>query len=328
MVQDANQRCAICQGRTGAKCTTTNVGLRDALGFDCEACGEYMAARSAWITWLDADRLNPLQRAALSHQVRVVDRSVEIPTITTYWLDEFIKNPRLPSVSIQAANLIRAIGDRQSTSGQPYLLDGVTDCSLVGSFDPDAFYHLANELRDKGLLAKRGDEQRPNPRGTGTLTSPLYGLTLDGWERYEAEHRGKIAGRYGFLALKFGDPELEHFVEQTIKPTVKTALGYDVVDMRNVARAGVIDNILREQIRDAAFLLVDLTHDNSGAYWEAGYAEGLGKPVIYLCERAKFSDASTHFDTNHCTTVQWQIGDEERFSLELVATIRRSLTLS
>jgi len=35
---------------------------------------------------------------------------------------------------------------------------------------------------------------------------------------------------------------------------------------------------------------------NPGAYWEAGYAEGLGKPVIYTCEEAKFVEAS-HFDT-------------------------------
>ena len=41
-------------------------------------------------------------------------------------------------------------------------------------------------------------------------------------------------------------------------------------------------------IRDAKFVIVDLTHDNHGAYWEAGYAEGLGKPVIYVCKKDKF----------------------------------------
>lgn len=127
--------------------------------------------------------------------------------------------------------------------------------------------------------------------------------------------------------MKFNDPELERLVTHVIKPAVKAALGYDVVDLRNVAKAGIIDNILREQIRDAAFVLVDLTHDNSGAYWEAGYAEGLGKPVIYLCERAKFDAAQTHFDTNHCTTVIWATDNEAAFAAELNATIRRSLAL-
>jgi nucleoside 2-deoxyribosyltransferase len=89
----------------------------------------------------------------------------------------------------------------------------------------------------------------------------------------------------------------------------------------------VIDNILRAQIRDSAFVLADLTHDNYGAYWEAGYAEGLGKPVIYLCEKAKFDNMKTHFDTNHSTTVLWTTEDMDRFKQELTSTIRRSLDL-
>ncbi len=74
-------------------------------------------------------------------------------------------------------------------------------------------------------------------------------------------------------------------------------------------------------------MLVDLTHDNSGAYWEAGYAEGLGKPVVYICERGKFDAAKTHFDTNHCTTVMWTQEEPMQFVDELVATVRRSLNL-
>ena len=86
--------------------------------------------------------------------------------------------------------------------------------------------------------------------------------------------------------------------------------------MRDVSQAGIIDNIMRTQIRDAAFIIIDLTHDNAGAYWEAGYAEGLGKPVVYICERKKFETATTHFDTNHCTTVPWSIEDPENFKKE------------
>ena len=84
---------------------------------------------------------------------------------------------------------------------------------------------------------------------------------------------------------------------------------------------------MRAQIRDSAFVIVDLTHDNSGAYWEAGYAEGLGKPVIYICERQKFEAAQTHFDTNHCTTVMWSADNPDKFATDLVATLRRSLNL-
>jgi nucleoside 2-deoxyribosyltransferase len=163
--------------------------------------------------------------------------------------------------------------------------------------------------------------------GEGITDFPDLNLTLEGWERYEAEKRGQTRGNYGFIALEFNDALLDPFVRDIVKPCVKTELGFDLVDMRDVAKAGVIDNIMRAQIRDAAFVLVDLTHDNSGAYWEAGYAEGLGKPVIYLCERAKFEQVTTHFDTNHCTTVVWSADQNEEFQKQLVATLRRSLNL-
>ena len=72
-------------------------------------------------------------------------------------------------------------------------------------------------------------------------------------------------------------------------------------------------------------MLADLTDENRGACREAGYAEGWGKPVIYICEREKFHEAKTHFDTNHCTTITWSADDAEGFADELVATLRRSL---
>jgi hypothetical protein len=150
--------------------------------------------------------------------------------------------------------------------------------------------------------------------------------TLVGWEKYEQEQRGQISGKYGFMALKFGDEILDPFFANVIKPAV-SGLGYELYDMRDVARTGIIDNVMREKIRDSAFVLVDLTHANSGAYWEAGYAEGLGKPVLYLCERETFNRQGTHFDTSHCTTVVWDTSEPEKFSASLVATLRRSLGL-
>jgi hypothetical protein len=61
--------------------------------------------------------------------------------------------------------------------------------------------------------------------------------------------------------------------------------------------------------RAAKFLVADLTDDNRGAYWEAGFAEGLGKRVYYTCEGTKFDKVKTHFDTEHLLTIKWIRGD-------------------
>jgi len=193
--------------------------------------------------------------------------------------------------------------------------------AVVGSPNREFALRLVKEL------CKRGSLSGIDASTTNESDMLDVDLTLDGWERYEAERRGEITANVGFIAMKFNDPILDPFVESVVKPAVKEGIGYDLVDMRDIPRAGIIDNIMRTQIRDAAFVIVDLTHDNFGAYWEAGYAEGLGKPVIYICEKAKFKAAKTHFDTNHCTTVIWSEDAGEAFAQNLISTLRNSLNL-
>lgn len=89
-------------------------------------------------------------------------------------------------------------------------------------------------------------------------------------------------------------------------------------------RLRLIDDRMRVEIRRSRFMLADLTHSNNGAYWEAGYAEGLGIPVIYTCKKAVFDERKSHFDTNHHLTVMWH-GDNATVTEELKATIRATL---
>ena len=132
---------------------------------------------------------------------------------------------------------------------------------------------------------------------------------------------------FAFIALQFDEAELEDFVASQMKPFLVEVLGCPLEDMRNKSQAGVIDNLIRDAIRDAKFVVADLTHGNNGVYWEAGYAEALGKPVVYTCERERFKEIQTHFDTNHCTTVFWSSLDPQAFREEFANTVRRSLEL-
>jgi hypothetical protein len=61
---------------------------------------------------------------------------------------------------------------------------------------------------------------------------------MDGRGRCDADKRGTFAGRYGFIAMKFGDPVLDPFVEATIKPAIRDAIAYELVDLRNVSAHG------------------------------------------------------------------------------------------
>ncbi|WP_139311460.1 hypothetical protein [Desulfovibrio sp. DV] len=320
--------CPICLCANNVTCKNFRT-QRDSYGFYCQACGSFEITESAYVSFFEngTSKLTPVQRRCLSHSLCTYRDTYEAIIITTSWIEKFLINCYLPTASIQASNLIRLLGDKVRETGVGHFIDDVIDSVRIGAFNVPMFNNLRLELEKYGLIQPLECDTIPNPRSPGFIKGDRYGLTLKGWERYEAERQGLVAGKYGFIAMKFGDATLDKFISDIIKPVVKESINYDLIDLRDVARAGIIDNIMREKIRDSAFVIADLTHDNYGAYWEAGYAEGLGKPVIYLCEKTKFDNAKTHFDTNHCTTVLWSEGDHELSSAELVATLRRSLNL-
>lgn len=315
-------QCPICRNIHGGECAT-EASSGDWLGFQCQICGRFRITRSAFEDYFENshDWLSPIQHIALAHRIRT-SRASPVPVISTYWIEHARGELLLPTPAQQATNAIRYIGERQRSNGTKLDRLPIDFFTIIGAPSPEMAGEIVRELGLRGQLT--ATESSAMGRPTDFLS---VNLSLSGWESYELEQRGKSAGSLGFIAMKFGDVALDRLVAEVLKPGIQSAIGYRVVDLRDVSQAGLIDNILRAQIRDSAFVLVDLTHDNSGAYWEAGYAEGLGKPVIYLCERSKFDAAKTHFDTNHSTTVIWEEDAEASFLEQLVATVRRSLNL-
>ena len=147
---------------------------------------------------------------------------------------------------------------------------------------------------------------------------------MDGWDYYEQIKRGAVMSRKAFMAMEYGNKDLDYVFEICFRPAVK-ATGYDLFRLDEKPRAGIIDDRLRVEIRTSRFLISDLTNENRGAYWEAGFAEGLGKPVIYTCEKIGFEERKTHFDTNHHLTIIWEKDKLENAALNLIATIRATL---
>lgn len=128
------------------------------------------------------------------------------------------------------------------------------------------------------------------------------------------------------MAMKYNEHPLEDIVESVFRKAVGQT-GFELSILRDDRKAGPIDDKLRVDIRAARFLIADLTHGSQGAYWEAGFAEGLGKPVIYTCEKSVFEDPKSkpHFDVNHHLTVLWEASKPEDAAEELKATIRATL---
>ena len=310
--------CPVC--KTGLKKELQKDFHESLTFFSCYRCGDF-----AFSNVLIKDISGILQRnknadVKISHALRMMQRSNNKVGLSTTNIEAILKNP-LPRPQEQADLLIRWVAERSDNIGDMVSIGKLEHAlSIIGAKNITGFTLVLTHVLEKDGFLKEEFE------GNYKLGKSNYklALTFDGWEYYETLLKGKATYRKAFMAMEFGDPVLNEVLERVFKPSVKMA-GFELFKSDDEPRAGLIDDQMRVDIQSSDFLIADLTHDNLGAYWEAGYAEGLGKPVIYTCEREKFDSQKTHFDTNHHLTVVWDKQSPEHAGDLLKATIRATL---
>jgi hypothetical protein len=330
MAQYQTSACPVCADSTAQMMSIPAYAL---YRVRCPVCGEFLVSTDALMDRLGPDLGNkwlPVKRAALSHALRLranipLHDGTGLPWLHNALLKELEDSALdLPTPLQQARNIIRFIGDHERNNGAALERLPYETTAVVGAPNASAVIQLIHDLGDLSKLAFI------SRKGAEPLADVMHvRLTLAGWSEWEEIHKGRRAATDGFIAMQFGDARLDKFIAEVVQPCVQDALGVKLnrLDSPEVVTAGVIDDIMREAIQNAAFVLVELSHGNRGAYWEGGYAEGLDKPVIYLCDKAVFDDTKKrpHFDVNHCTTVMWEEGKEDEFKRVLAATLRNAM---
>jgi nucleoside 2-deoxyribosyltransferase len=130
-----------------------------------------------------------------------------------------------------------------------------------------------------------------------------------------------------FIAMAFTDETGEKQADPKIRDTILSVLGQNdlgfnakIVD-KEEHNEGIVDKILA-LINESRFVVAELTHQKSGVYYEAGYAKGIGLPVIHIVKKDDF--AKCHFDIKHLNLIVWDSYEELKDKLRnrVLATIR------
>ena len=294
-------------------CLATISGMSDC---SCERCGRYFIGDLAVAT-VKKDLLSnkPWKSDALSHAVHsLTERSGSKPLwVTIDLVNALLKEAKLATPLQQADNIILWLGlqaERQNDPAEDVEVPKPRLASIAGA-RTDTIGVALNALRESDLI-----------RGSGTRLL----LTLSGWERYAKLQTSKPDTRRAFMAMAFND-DMQHVFRECFRPAAADA-GFDLWRLTDGQGAGLIDDQLRVALRTARFIIADLTSGNRGAYWEAGFAEGLGRPVIYVCEASIMEHPvytkRPHFDTGHLLTVKWDRENLSDARERLAATIRNT----
>lgn len=146
-----------------------------------------------------------------------------------------------------------------------------------------------------------------------------YMLTIDGWKRLDEMKRATASSATAFVAMWF-DPDLEKAWVEGLRLGVQDA-GYEAIRIDKVEHNEKICDRILAEIRRSRLLVADFTGHRQGVYFEAGFALGLGIPVVW-CARKAALDAS-HFDTRQYNHIVWDDAAElrERLRDRILATV-------
>jgi len=132
-----------------------------------------------------------------------------------------------------------------------------------------------------------------------------------------------------FVAMRIGEPELDRLLDRAIIPTLRAAGVRGVRVDRIVHNDDVDDRIIHELDR-ADLVLADLTFARPSVYFEAGWADGVGKPVIYTCRRDhlhpkeddELGNLRVHFDLQMKNIITWSSPSDRTFARRLDKRVR------
>lgn len=283
-------------------------GAHDRYRIDCKNCGDHWFTEEAIS---DSTHLlkDSATRARIAHAVYLRRPNDDI---TAQQIADMAKMTRLPPalervnrlVSHMATNL--EPGDKLNTN--PKTLEAMLGCAR-----PEAVQWVIAQAVAEKLV----DEYNPNE----------IALSVKGWQHFAALERTGAGSRRAFMAMQYAAPQIEALFTQALVPAVK-ATGFDLLKVNGGHKdTSLIDLRMQVELHTCRFVVCDLSDHNRGAYWEAGFAAGIKRPVFYLCrnEVLKAADNGPHFDTNHYPIIGWDPGDHAPAMQELKAMIRATL---
>lgn len=225
------------------------------------------------------------------------------------WLD-FARAHQHTSVSTKVHKLLKVMAEKTGIPGTRIRVNRRDDAALIDAASTTEMHFLIQHLKELDYIFE-GDNGE-------------FIVKIKGWQALEPRPgSGGVKGRC-FVAMSF-DPSMHDAYDSGIKPalTIDCELPEPIRVDREQFNEKIDDRILAE-IRTCQFLVSDVTLHRPGVYFEAGFAMGLGRPVVWTCRRNDMQNA--HFDTRQYNHIEWDSPGElrEKLAQRVLATIQFS----
>lgn len=197
---------------------------------------------------------------------------------------------RLDKSMLNLAKLSGFAGDKVSISKDDYPLFYAES----REHSTEGMTFILQQLMDDGYVSTQN--------GTIGFTKD-YSLTAKGWNRVSELERTRPDSQQGFIAMWFDESISGEPFWRAIENS-----GYIPQRIDKKEHLNQISDEIIAEIRRSKFVVADFTGGRGGVYFEAGFAMGLGLPVIWTCHNDWVDEL--HFDTRQYNHIVWDTEDE------------------
>ncbi len=188
---------------------------------------------------------------------------------------------------------------------------------ILYSYDYESRDYILRQLSDLGYVQSCGSHLPLNHPDH----LPKFTIESNGWARLQVLQKKPSGGMdQAFVAMYFSK-EMNGYYENAIKPVIEQngtkCVRIDLQEHNNK----ICDEIIKE-INKSKYVVADFTGNRGGVYYEAGFAHGLGIPVIWTVQKKDLENV--HFDTRQYNHIVYESAEELRDKLtnRIQATIK------
>jgi hypothetical protein len=303
--------CVVCLRRTQVSQSSGSIDADVDIG--CPHCGVYHVS---WPLFLLQSRHSRRDLRALAPWIRQRSEEGSAPPR----LDEHNMKDRIellpkfrPGEKMNL--LLRAIERRTAHPGAAVDLNWDTDSTLAWSAESTEAKFYLNSLVERGYLS---NITRTEPTITDQLNEnerAFVSITAKGFDYLDMHDRSSTLTYQVFVAMPFSKDML-HLYTDGFCPAI-IAAGYTPYRVDFEAHTEAIDARITNSIRESRFVIADATGGRPNVYYEAGFAQGLGKPLIWTVNEAEKDNIP--FDTRQYPHVVWS--EVDKLAKDLAALI-------
>ncbi len=282
-----NDKCIVCKRDAEIY---QEQSISDSLSYNCPNCGDFtIMGRTQSALLIDSEDVLFKLSCLLAEKrirkgIKILLTNIHDESNNEYHLldyQEWIKDFPKTAFEILDRSLLNIAAQIEHPAEKVFVEEDEKE--LFFSKDINQLMYVVDQLYKLGYISEMSS------------TNEWINIETRGWEKIE-ELRRRPAGirKQAFIAMWFDDTTEDIFTKG-IQPAVESdniikAVRVDFVEHNNK----ICDQIIAE-IKKSKYLVADFSGNRGGVYFEAGFAQGLGIPVIWVVQEQWVKEL--HFDT-------------------------------